>query len=263
MPIVTPTDFVEGEVITKASILDTRTAIEEIDFDIDGDNIREEGLDRRVFEDLSLVSNPYDSVRLASYQDLPRSTAWRAAVCSDGSLVNSFAPHWPQINIPWDPELDSYVIVRCSFLFISPDPKSGESLWSEDAFDFGLYVIPPNATPLSSPALAYNTSGAGIWPYSRTYLNEAFSRYAEDAGTGFKGQHDEWGFDQRSRMMQSVTLLYMAKSNSSERFASFIWSESGTAEVVLMYRSRIADSDYRTDGVRINGLQLSYQKFRR
>mgnify|MGYP003632915149 FL=1 len=31
MPIVTPTDFVEGEAITKSSILATNTAIEEID----------------------------------------------------------------------------------------------------------------------------------------------------------------------------------------------------------------------------------------
>ena len=203
MPIVTPTDFVEGEAITKSSILATNTAIEEIDFDIDGDNIREEGLDRRAFKDLSLISNPYDSVRLASYQDLPGS----------------------------------------------------------DAFDFGLYVIPPAEATPASPVLSHNPHRAGVWPYARTYLSDAFGFDATTGGEGHKGEHDQYDFDKRSKMTQSVTLLYMAKSNSSERFASFIWNKSGTAKVALVYRFRVAGD--RPDRVRINGLQLSYQKFRR
>lgn len=258
MPIVTPTDFVEGEAITKSSILATNTAIEEIDFDIDGDNVREEGLDRRAFEDLSLISNPYDSVRLASYQDLPRSTAWIPAVCSTGSLANSFA-QWPQINIPWDPELDSYVIVRCSFFFISPDLSATQLFLSKNAFDFGLYVIPPAEATPASLVLSHSPHGAGVWPYARTYLSDAFGRQATTGGDGYKGEHDQYDFDKRSKMTQSVTLLYMAKSNSSERFASFRWNKSGTAKVALVYRSRGEGSGH----VRINGLQLSYQKFRR
>lgn len=260
MPIVTPTDFVEGEAITKSSILATNTAIEEIDFDIDGDNIREEGLDRRAFKDLSLISNPYDSVRLASYQDLPGSTAWIPAVCSPGSLANSFA-QWPQINIPWDPELDSYVIVRCSFFFISPDLSATAFIPSKDAFDFGLYVIPPAEATPASPVLSHNPHRAGVWPYARAYLSDAFGFDATTGGEGHKGEHDQYDFDKRSKMTQSVTLLYMAKSNSSERFASFIWNKSGTAKVALVHRSRVAGD--RPDRVRINGLQLSYQKFRR
>ena len=67
MPKITPPEFVEGDVVEKRDITDLRDSINTNLIDeIDGSNIREEGLDRRVFKEGSVVPKFTTTQRLYS-----------------------------------------------------------------------------------------------------------------------------------------------------------------------------------------------------
>ena len=57
MPKINTTPFKEGDVIRKSDITSVADEIEAIDLAIDEENLREEGLDRRVF-----AENPWTQI---------------------------------------------------------------------------------------------------------------------------------------------------------------------------------------------------------
>jgi len=196
----------EGDIITKDSIKSTTTAVENIDSSIDQENIREEGLDWRNFENGTCVDPESSrSGMVSSNRDLilTRSQTWKMPDYPSGAVSGGVASNRAQLDFDWDPETDTSIIIRCSLFAntyhtVSMDSKPKLRL---DAWDFGLLVIPPVAPgdTFSVPVEenrrvgTMSDTGPSVWPYQRMYLNTAFtlqrrrgsSSYSEYIRLGF------------------------------------------------------------------------------
>ena len=150
MPKITPETAEEGDVITKESITSTTTEFERIDFDIDADNIREEGLDRRSFESQLFTTNPFKSVKAnGAFGDdtlLERTKTWKRVEFRPEQMSNSDLSRYPQISIPWDPEKDTHCMIRCSMQITSRRDFSGLGIREGDFWDFGLVIVHPGGS---------------------------------------------------------------------------------------------------------------------
>ena len=183
MPKINTTIFKEGDVIRKSDITSVADEIEAIDFDLDEDNLREEGLDRRVFDNHPWAPSSHSPVEIRDRVRLPRSFEWRLVDAAD-HMKNSFSSVHPEMQVPWNAERDSDVIIRCSFFIDSSgsdlDPSSVRH--KLDNWEFGLHVTHPDQTSDASLILlAGYTEAGGIWPYARIGLSKAF-QYASKMG---------------------------------------------------------------------------------
>lgn len=185
MSKVIPGAATEGEVITRSSIQDTIDAMNEQEFSVDEENIRQEGLDRRNFYPHNFTVKPYASVRAAGSigdeQLLERSTSWKHMTFRSDQLFNSFNESYPLIEIPWRPENETHCIIRCSMYLTTRFDLDGKVLNNEDAWEVGLVVVPPGVTePSSFTSMDPFMNGFGVWPYSRIQLCPAFSGRRND-----------------------------------------------------------------------------------
>ena len=261
MPKINTTIFKEGDVIRKSDITSVADEIEAIDTAIDEDNLREEGLDRRVFDTHPWTSFSNTPVVLGDPELLPRVDNWSV-----------FGPVGT-IEIPWNILNDSDVIIRCSFFIESQGGNLGAigALVENDDWEFGLHVTHPDEGAAGWELLPRDTYGGGIWPYARISLSKAFQRHAKMGGDGVNapGSWYQHAFTRESQISQSVTLVYHAHCRvrtesipTSTKFdRSHVWNASGSARATLAYRSRYVHTGL--ENVKIRGLHLSYQKFRR
>ena len=276
MPKINTTSFKEGDVIRKSDITSIADEIEAIDLELDEDNIREEGLDRRVFHNNTWTSTPHSPVEIRNRVLLHRTTAgnW-SLIEASGQMENSFDGVHPTIHIPWDTETDSDVIIRCSF-FIETQGGDLDNFGADmdnDYLEFGLHVTHPNQSPDAElNLLPVDVGSGGIWPYTRMNLCKAFQRDAKIGGDGAEAPGAWWqhAFSKQSQISQSVTLVYHAHSRmvtpsvpiSGSLDRSHRWFHDGTAKVSLAFRPNLPSASGILN-IRIRGFNLSYQKFRR
>lgn len=277
MPKISTTPFKEGDVIRKSDITSVADEFEAIDTILDEDNLREEGLDRRVFDE-----NPWTQASPAAVEIWDRlklkqpATDWTLVEAEPGVIKHGISAVNPTIRIPWNTLYDSDVIIRCSF-FIESQGSNLDSVGVDvgnDDWEFGLHVTHPDQSPDAALGLLpADTHSGGIWPYARIGLSKAFQRDSKEGGTlttllapGAWYQH---AFTNQSQISQSVTLVYHAHSRKVTESIptggkvdrSHVWFDDGYAKASLAYRAAKFPAGIKD--VYIRGFNLSYQKFRR
>lgn len=275
MPKINTTPFKEGDVIRKSDITSVADEFETIDTILDEENLREEGLDRRVFDGnpwTQISSPPVEIKGKAALSQMPSSTNW-SLVRAEGFIEGGVSDVNPTIIIPWNTLNDSDVIIRCSFFIESAGSNLDDAdvRVGNDDWEFGLHVTHPDQSPDAGLVLlAGNTLSGGIWPYARIGLCKAFQRDSKKGGDGSDapGSWYQHAFTKQSQISQSVTLVYHAHSRivtesipHTKIDRSHVWDANGSAKVSLAYRQRLGSLGI--DRVYIRGLNLSYQKFRR
>ena len=259
MPKINTTIFKEGDVIQKSDITSVGDEVEAIDTVLDEDNIREEGLDRRVFDTFPWTRYSDDPEEIKARIRLHRHEDW-----AKHSAVEI-------LRIPWDTADHSDVIIRCSFFIDSrgSDLSDASVRVPNDDWEFGLHVTHPDET-LAIMQLSGDTYNGGIWPYARIGLSKAFQRDSKVGGDGEEapGAWYQHAFTKESQISQSVTLVYHAHSRKvtesipgTKLDRSHVWNENGYREVRFVYRSRLESTGLV--GVYIRGFNLSYQTYRR
>ena len=195
MPKISPSAPEEGQVITKDSITGTTSEFERIDFDVDADNIREEGLDRRNFATSVYTTNPFEPVRAqgsaGSDTLLERNKTWKRVEFREDQLFNSELSRYPQISIPWNPELDTHCVIRCSMQVTSRRDFTGLGIRDSDFWDFGLVIVPPGQSMPSLGSTDSFMAGHGAWPYQRVQLAAAFN---ESCNKGHLNDNESFGY---------------------------------------------------------------------
>ena len=274
MPKIDTTPFKEGDVIRKSDITSVADEFEAIDTILDEDNLREEGLDRRVFD-----ANPWTQASPAAVEiwdrvELERPATDWTLVDASGFIKNGDSSVNPTIRIPWNTLHDSDVIIRCSF-FIESQGSNLDAfgvMVGNDDWEFGLHVTHPNQSPDAALVLLpSDTYNGGIWPYARICLSKAFQRNSKEGGDGSNApgawyQHE---FTKQSQISQSVTLVYHAHCRKitesiptgAKLDRSHVWNVNGNAKVSLAYRAVKVNTGI--EKVYIRGFNLSFQKFRR
>jgi len=300
-------DLIEGQVIKKSTLTGVYGQLNEsLEGGIGPENIREEGLDRRSFENMNgshFVYSERCDLR-SSYTIVPTN---ESGIHPSGftkgpidGLTGSHGEH-PRVDFNWDPEIDTYAIVRCSF-YVSQKRnerryEKGSSVGGpafsdakNDAWDFGLYVAPKSGDGglglAETPTLAKNSKNSGgVFVYQRMCLNPAFSYLADNVSSALRaedGAPSRYGFDRISSMRQSFCMFVVfGVSNASSAYAESIVNldEPTTVSVELCWRARngrylyLVDNDPISDGVvstatkmnsvEIENLNINVTKYRR
>jgi hypothetical protein len=190
MPKVNLKGFKEGDLLERENLVSLKTKMLEVDENIDDENIRQEGLDRRIFQNRthsrSTSGSEFNNVYLSKRTSLPRTKRWRRLRVPDG-LVNSAHSEFPEMHINWKPETDSHCIIRASFAVDTAKAKT-KPFNQDDAWDFGLLIKAPETTELDGLSFfpdvgrtGFNPKGEfgdAVWPHQRMCLSVAFTRGA-------------------------------------------------------------------------------------
>tara|TARA_R110001592_G_scaffold327580_1_gene608787 strand:- start:1123 stop:2019 length:897 start_codon:yes stop_codon:yes gene_type:complete len=298
MPKVQPKDFKEGDVINRSEILETHTAIEEVDLDIDQENIREEGLDRRLFK-AGQITDTFPTRLFSNNQStrLSRTSTFKRPIWRSGRLVNSLHSNHPELSFQWDTEKDTHAIIRCS-MFVDTIGDDHTDL-NDDAWEFGLQIVKPGESYIDGANLGMSEYGTipMVWPYQRVCLSGAFSgkrhhgffsdpkseniklfgsinffdesehpEYShissgENESIYPRGAWNQYAMNRSSSWNASVTLIAHVTSNMSNlELGTHHVDQSGEIRIVPVYRCLRLLGDGRPV---IKGIDISYQKFRR
>jgi hypothetical protein len=205
MPKIPTPSFVEGDIINKNDILDLKSGLKDINQDIDSENIREEGLDRRIFKPGSIVPQFENNQRVYSSatQGIVMNTKWKLVRYDDADDLkgNKASSNVPEIHIDWNPERDTHCIIRFS-AYVDSRHSEARILQTNNFWDIGLVIVPPG---VSKPDAAFlktihqPTSGLGdvhigVYPYQRIGLTYAFSG-GYNQGYLTRGESDDYVSD--------------------------------------------------------------------
>ena len=201
MPKIKPIVPKEGDVITKESLIDFSNEIENIDTKIDQDNIREEGLDWRVFDDGVTVEHRdlhKGPVTTSKNLRISHNQFWTVPTWPSGSISGGYNSTTPRIDFEWDPEKDTDIIIRCSLQATSnaAGKKRSHIQRTMEAWEFGLYIIPPGSptVPPARPTQGFPVDIPHmVFPSQRMMLNGAFStfnRRGHSTRNEWYGEHD-------------------------------------------------------------------------
>ena len=186
MPKIPTPSFVEGDIINKDDILDLKSGLKDINQHIDSENIREEGLDRRIFKPGSIVPQFENTQRVYSSatQPIVMSTSWKLVGYDDpDDLKGNKANHnVPRIHLHWDPETDTHCIIRFS-AYVDSRHSEARVLQTNNFWDIGLVIVPPGIDKpdaaflrtIHQPPSGLGDVHVGVNPYQRIGLTYAFS----------------------------------------------------------------------------------------
>ena len=264
-------DLLEGNTLTKKSLTDTYDGIDLVV--VDGENIREEGLDRRNFDPDCWYASAGKVCKLESEEFLLRSNRterWQHVELPN--LVGNFDGDRPSIQFTWDPELDSSVIIRCSFFARMKDHFTS----FQDAIDFGLLIIPPDKNIVTVDKILKAPLNGGIWPYQRFFKNNVFSEYAGAFSKGSEGEWNEYQYDFRGGSCQSFMLQSLGTSTyrSSHSFRpdetgglsnqAHWFNTSGRVTAYLVFRNKVYETSTEAGPpIYIDGIHFAAIKYRR
>lgn len=212
-------DLIEGQTIKKESITGVYGKLNDsLEDKIGPENIREEGLDRRVFADLKGVHyQTGESCFLTG--DATRVQTTGTGSWGWGPLVGLDGDHgeMPQVSFTWDPEIDTYAVVRCSF-FVQQKRKDSrihdkystrDIGFYTDGWDFALSVGLNNDSPGGRLLVSNRGNDEICFPYARVALNPAFSTLVGRNTTAVGGAPLKHKFDRTSNVKQSVCLFHV------------------------------------------------------
>ena len=145
-------DLIEGQVIKKSTLTGVYGQLNaSLNDGIGPENIREEGLDRRSFENMKgshfEIGQTCELRSEATLLGTGSPASGPASFSYDGSISGLIGSHEsaPRVEFSWDPEVDTYAVLRCSF-FVSQQRNLARTKAEEmhfvgnDAWDFGLRV---------------------------------------------------------------------------------------------------------------------------
>ena len=215
-PYGSPTDFMEGEKITKESFTDLADNIKGADGTIDENNIRQEGLDGRNFGSGIYIHS------LSNYQKRTKNPGPISCSNFDGSISANFkkvqtatyfgdrSSSHARLSFNWQPEINTHAIIRCSgVISTKPENISGgvvNGFYVPDRYtiDVGL-LIRGKKSDGDDPADtrdtfklgfdrnmvegSYFTGSPKVWPYQRVCLNDAYARHAQ---VGIRKNVTDW-----------------------------------------------------------------------
>ena len=288
----------EGDSLSKSDLNNTKDSWKDIDYAVGELNLREEGLDRRVFE-YDRTWNDFLSSTSRCYLSQIRSVsmpgqAWEAMnIGGSGSeaIVGGINAAVPTISFQWSPQHHTYVIIRTSFWFrfdvglVGRSRNSAKSTDPEDSVEplrakldvqFGIQVTRPGGVI---------TDGMSIHR-----LDNQFGRIFCPTQLGLSGPYSEkctnevgmieHEFDRRTAMASSVTMVAGGQSWTNEdqpltnsNHAIDLRNE-GIVQARLVWRSRrdpdtlvceISGSALEGERVhpQVGGLQFFAQVFKR
>jgi len=292
-------DLIEGQVIKKSTLTGVYGQLNaSLDDGIGPENIREEGLDRRSFENME-----GSHFQFGQTCELRNEAIIVARAPIEGSSIGpngfSYGPidgltsvhdDYPRVDFSWDPEVDTYAVVRCSF-FVSQQRNDGRHTptvsahLGNDAWDFGLRVSPKWGSHATSGSLKPKAPGGsgGVFPYQRVCLNPAFSWVDKvfTSGAAEEGGPARYKFDRISSMRQSVCMFAVfgvGGASSAYNESIYELNEATTVKTELVYRTRFGNYSYdvatepgsegsatgtQTNHVKIDGLHMNVTKYRR
>ena len=254
-------DLLEGNTLTRKSLTDTYDGIDSV------------VVDGRNFDPNCWYSSAGNVCKLESEQILMRSNRTeRWGHVELPNLIGAFDGDRPSISFNWDPELDSSVIIRCSFFARIKDNFSK----NRDAIDFGLLIVPPDKNIITVEKTLIAPLHGGIWPYQRFYRNNVFSGYSGEFDKGSEGEWNEYQYDFRGGSCQSFMLQSLGTSTyrSSHSFRrdetgglsnqSHWFNTSGRVIAYLVFRNKFYDTSTEIGPpIYIDGLHFAAIKYRR
>ena len=213
MPKITTPPINEGDVLDKDDLFQLKESMNDLAENIDGENIRQEGLDRRVFKNRSHARSQkggeFNNVYVNERNLLPRSITWKRMRINDG-LFNSADSLHPEMRINWDPETDSHCIIRASFLvdtrYTAKKPFNGN-----DAWEFGLMIKGPETTETG----LFDSDGDPIPP------EDGLTAFPEFAKTGF-----DFRSEYPNRVWPHQRMCLSFAFTRGARWGYYSWAES-------------------------------------
>ena len=237
-------NLVEGKTIDKEAIQDIFIGFENLISNnrdpetgnlrgqIDGDNIREEGLDRRVFSGLYgtthksgqrvISTSGYKKHKILQLTTPVTDGRWStggSADASDSVTGGEGGDGYRTILFDWQPERFIAAIVRCSFQAHVQMRRPQEiRKIDNDVLDFGIrtQLLGPTGTTSPYPGLDLKILDIGcIYPYQRVSLNNAFSVFAQSGSGGDAGEYNQYRWDKSSSLRQSFHLFHVITSSET------------------------------------------------
>tara|TARA_R100001086_G_scaffold139409_1_gene73135 strand:+ start:229 stop:1404 length:1176 start_codon:yes stop_codon:yes gene_type:complete len=249
-PYGSPTDFMEGEKITKKSFTDLADNIAGADGAIDENNIRQEGLDGRNFASGVYIHD------VPGYQKRTKNPGPITCSNFDGSISADFkkvatstffgeaSTSRARLRFNWQPEINTHAIIRCSgVISTKPETTSGGSrvngFYVPDRYtiDVGLLIRgkkpdgddPGDTSDNFSLRFdrdmvegSYFTHSPSVWPYQRVCLNDA---YASLAQAGVRKNVTDW----RGYKLDPLGKIEPPESASDGVLGGIIMPEQGHA----------------------------------
>lgn len=285
---VTIPSFREGEVTNKQDILDTRDVWEAVDSEIDEKNIREEGLDRRVFDpNTSWMDTGTQAFVADRHLELINASPNWEPMKFSGSIVGSgtiipdpvsggIDTKVPTIEFDWDPSVHSYAIIRASFHFwcASMDKShAGEMIQPK----FGIYMITPKqmnegTIPAMETREATRATGSVVTQKGLD-LSAEYGSFARSSSsiTADAGHVAEYGHDRRANMTDTITMIFVVNSGrqsgsglvtpgSGHGFHTIGWDRAGRARFMMVHKYKYTPGALYAQ---MGNLNLSAQIFRR
>ena len=276
---VTIPGLLEGEVAKKQDILDTKTAWDGVDENVDEQNIREEGLDRRVFQQgRTWVS---EGVRAAATQRTQIQTYdywWPMPLVGNlhGSdpptlvtspVIGGLDSSIPTIGFSWDPNEHSYAIIRLSLWVWADVPTN--NLGSDFAPSFGIWAqTPEQANDGITPAFdeaSLLVPGNAIKTWKTVKLCEDY-RISTATPLHDAGLVNEYDHSRKSKLSASVSMVYVVNSGngySGHGLPTRGWDEAGEPRFKVVYNSYATTTSPGTEYIVVGNLNFSAQVFRR
>jgi hypothetical protein len=290
-------DIREGDSLSKSDLNNTKDSWKDVAGEVGELNLREEGLDRRVFE-YDSTWNDFLNSNSRCYLSQTRSVsmpgqAWEGmSIGGVGpeKIVGGIGESSPIISFLWHPQQHTYVIIRASFWFrfdvglVGRARNSGSTDWV-DALEplrqnidvqFGIQVTTPGGVITDGMAIhRFDNIPGKIFCPTQLGLSR---QYAERCTHTFGMIEHE--FDRRTAMASSVTMVVGGQSWTNEdqpltnnNHAIDLRTE-GQVKARLVWRCRqdpstlvcnITDSDFEGERVHpeVGALQFFAQVFKR
>jgi len=261
-PYGSPTDFTEGEKITKKSFTDLADNIRGLDGTIDDKNIRQEGLDGRNFSGLDSSGNVFIKP-ISNYQErttsptflrcentgISGSKDWRKVPKSSVFMgMSSFSdPKNVRIDFDFKPEFQTHAIIRCSGTISTRRERKKESYGTATysgfynpgsyTIDVGLLIreIDPERGETTDDSsrfdLGFNRNqvekaatgiDGRVWPYQRVCLNEAYGDFSIE---GVRKNVTDW----RGYKLDAAGRIEPPETSSEGAMSGLIIPEQGHA----------------------------------
>mgnify|MGYP003626460410 FL=1 len=236
---VTIRDFREGDPLSKDHLNETKDSWKSVDSEVGELNIREEGLDRRMF-DTDNTWNDFFGSTSRCQQGATIDSGWMPSENGQWSPINfrksatstteadtvtgGIHDHYARIQFDWNPQIHTYVIFRASFRFRwdvglmggsgfsaelgSDDPDNFVSNRDKVFVQFGIQVSRPGGS-LSDDMHIHSFDLTNGRIFAPTQLGLSYN-YSSDC-TGTFSMIDR-KFDRRTAMTSSITMVAAGQS---------------------------------------------------
>ena len=268
---VTVSDFREGDRLSKDHLNETKDSWKSVDSEVGELNIREEGLDRRMF-DTDNTWNDFFGSTSRCQQGATIDSNWMPL--SDGiwepipfwvpspydTVTGGIHDHYARIQFDWNPQIHTYVIFRASFRFRWDVGLMGGSGYDPGDIDdddnfvsnrdkvfvqFGIQVSRPGGS-LSDDLHIHSFNFTNGRIFAPTQLGLSYN-YSSDCTGAYSAIGHK--FDRRTAMTSSITMVAAGQSwqNSDEPLTNnnhaIDFRNAGPVKAQLVWRQYGSNSD--------------------